>query len=239
MNQTQPSISALEPRLNPALDRRAGWFSRHWVLIVGIILGLYAGLPFLAPVFMNFGWESPARLIYFIYSFQCHQLPQRSYFLFGPKLTYPLAEIQSLSPALLDPLSLRQFIGNPEMGWKVAWSDRMVAMFVSLWLFAVLWHPLHRRLPSLPWWGLLLLLFPMALDGTSHLISDLSGIGQGFRDSNAWLSIMTQRAFSPDFYAGDAWGSFNSIMRLITGVLFGAGIVWFSYPYFEDAFSRK
>jgi hypothetical protein len=84
-----------------------------------------------------------------------------------------------------------------------------------------------------------LLLFPIALDGTSHLISDLSGIGQGFRDSNAWLSIMTQRAFSPDFYAGDAWGSFNSIMRLITGVLFGAGIVWFSYPYFEDAFSRK
>jgi uncharacterized membrane protein len=240
MNQTSPGVSAFEPRLNPArLDRRVGWFSRHWVLIFGIILGLYAGLPFLAPVFMNFNWESPARAIYFIYSFLCHQLPQRSYFLFGPKVTYSLAKIQSLSPALLDPLTLRKFIGNPEMGWKVAWSDRMVAMFVSLWLFGVLWKPLRHWLKPLTWWGLILFLLPMALDGTSHFISDLYGIGQGFRDSNVWLASLTNHAFSTAFYAGDAWGSFNSMMRLLTGILFGLGIVWFCFPYLDDAFSPQ
>ena len=70
----------------------------------------------------------------------------------------------------------------------------------------------------------------MAVDGGSHLVSDLSGIGQGFRDNNAWLAILTRYAFSPDFYAGDAWGSINSILRLATGVLFGFGIVWYTLP---------
>jgi len=240
MNHTSPGVTALEPRLSPApLDRQVNWFSRHWVLIFGIILGLYAGLPFLAPVFVKSGWEAPARAIYFIYSFQCHQLPQRSYFLFGSKLTYSLTEIQVLSSTLLDPLALRNFIGNPEMGWKVAWSDRMVAMFASLWLFGMLWKPLRRWLKPLPWWGIILFLLPLAVDGTSHFISDLYGIGQGFRDSNAWLAALTNHAFSTDFYTGDAWGSFNSMMRLLTGILFGLGIVWFGFPYLDDAFSLQ
>jgi len=106
-------------------------------------------------------------------------------------------------------------------------------------LFCILWRPLRRWLKPLPWWGLVLFLLPMALDGTSHLISDLYGIGQGFRDSNAWLAILTNNAFPPGFYAGDAWGTFNSWMRLLTGVLFGLGIVWFAFPYLDDVFSQK
>ena len=238
MNGTSPSITTIETRPSPDhLGRWMNWFSRHWILVVSLLMGLYAGLPFLAPVFMKSGWDAPARAIYFIYSFQCHQLPQRSYFLFGPKVTYSLAEIQSLSPTLLDPLALRKFIGNPEMGWKVAWSDRMVAMFASLWLFGMLWKPLRHWMKPLPWRGLVLLLLPMAVDGRSHFISDLYGIGQGFRDSNVWLAALTNHAFSTAFYAGDAWGSFNSMMRLLTGILFGLGIVWFCFPYLDDAIS--
>jgi uncharacterized membrane protein len=221
------------------LERGIYFFSRHWMLALGIILGLYAGLPFLAPVFMLVGWSSPARVIYLIYSFLCHQLPERSYFLFGAKLTYPLPEIQAAWQKTLDPLVLRQFIGNAEMGWKVAWSDRMVSMFTSLWLFGLLWWPLRHRLKALPWWGLVLFLLPMAVDGTSHLISDLAGIGQGFRDSNAWLAALTNHTLSPSFYAGDAWGSFNSLMRLLTGALFGVGVVWFGFPYLEDLFIQE
>lgn len=33
------------------------------------------------------------------------------------------------------------------------------------------------------------------------------------------------------FYAGDALGSFNSIMRWMTGLSAGLGIVWFLFPY--------
>lgn len=211
--------------------------SRNWLLITSVILGLYIGLPFLAPAFMKMGWESPGRLIYVMYSFFCHQLPQRSYFLFGSKLTYSIPEIQANWQNSLSPLVLRQFIGNAEMGWKVAWSDRMVSMFTSIWIFGLLWWPFRRRVKALPWWGFVLFLLPMALDGSSHLISDLFGIGQGFRDSNTWLAILTNYSFTPSFYSGDAWGSFNSLMRLLTGVLFGMGIVWFGFPFLEAAFS--
>jgi len=75
------------------------------------------------------------------------------------------------------------------------------------------------------------------VDGGTHLISDLAGIGQGFRDSNAWLASLTNNAFPATFYAGDAFGSFNSWMRLITGALFGLGAVWLAYPYVESAFA--
>jgi uncharacterized membrane protein len=215
---------------------RAHHIGRYWLLISSGILGLYISLPFLAPVFMKMGWESPARMIYLTYSFFCHQLPQRSYFLFGSKLTYSIPEIQAAWQNSLNPLVLRRFIGNPEMGWKVAWSDRMVSMFTSIFLFGLLWWPARRKLRPLPWWGLILFLLPMALDGTSHLISDLFGIGQGFRDSNTWLAILTNNSFTPGFYAGDAWGSFNSMMRLLTGILFGAGVVWFGFPYLDQTF---
>jgi uncharacterized membrane protein len=220
------------------LERIIYNLSRRWIIVFGIILGLYAGLPFLAPVFMKLGWDIPARLIYIIYSLLCHQLPQRSYFLFGPKLTYSLPVIQSAWQNTVDPIVLRQFIGNSGMGWKVAWSDRMVSMFISIWLFGLLWWPLRHRLKPLPWWGLVLFLLPMAVDGTSHLISDLAGIGQGFRDTNIWLATLSLNAFPASFYAGDAWGSFNSLMRLLTGVLFGLGVVWFSFPFINEAFSE-
>ena len=223
----------------PRLERGLYWFSRNWMLVFGIILGLYAGLPFLAPFFMRTGWAGLAKVIYFIYSFLCHQLPQRSYFLFGSKVTYSLAEVQAAWRNTLDPLVLRQFIGNANMGWKVAWSDRMVSMFTSLWLFGWLWWPLRHRLKALPWWGLVLFLLPMAVDGTTHFISDLAGIGQGFRDSNLWLAALTNHALSPGFYAGDAWGSFNSLMRLLTGTLFGLGVVWFGFPYLDELFVQE
>ena len=91
----------------------------------------------------------------------------------------------------------------------------------------------------LPWWGFALLLLPMAVDGTTHLVSDLSGFGQGFRDTNAWLAALTNHALPAVFYAGDAWGSFNAWMRLITGLLFGLGIVWFGFPYLDETFTNS
>jgi uncharacterized membrane protein len=213
------------------------WLSKNWILVFGVVLGIWVGLPLLPPIFMILGWERLANGIYLLYSLQCHQLPQRSFFFFGSQSMYSLGAIQSAWQETTNPLILRQFIGNQEFGWKVAWSDRMVFMYTSLLVFAVLWWPVRRKVKPLPWWGLALFLLPMAVDGTSHLISDLAGIGLGFQDSNAWLVSVTNNAFSTSFYAGDAFGSFNSWMRLLTGVLFGLGIVWFSFPYLEKYFS--
>jgi hypothetical protein len=56
------------------------------------------------------------------------------------------------------------------------------------------------------------------------------GIEEGFRAGNAWLAALTSNALPASFYAGDAWGSFNSLGRLLTGGLFGVGLVWAMLP---------
>jgi len=234
------SAASLPPQQRPraiAANRLVYWFSRNWMLIFSLIYGLYVSLPFLAPVFMQIGWEGAGKVIYFLYTFLCHQLPQRSLFQFGAKAMYTLPEIQAAWRETINPLALRQFVGNPEMGWKVAWSDRMVSMYTSILLFAWIWYPLRRKIKQLPWWGFVLFLIPMGFDGITHLFSDFAGIGQGFRDSNAWLAALTNHAYPATFYAGDVLGSFNSWMRWISGILFGLGIVCFGFPYLEEFFS--
>lgn len=236
MNQTTPLSSSVKPNWTKA-DQWIFRLSKNWVLVFVIFFGIWVGLPFLPPVFMALGWEDLANAIYLLYSFQCHQLPQRSFFLFGSRAMYSLSEIQTLWQYTTNPLILRQFIGSPELGWKVAWSDRMVFMYTSILIFSGFWWFFRRKVKPLPWWGLIILLLPMAMDGTSHLISDFAGIGQGFRDGNFWLASLTNDTFSPQFYAGDALGSFNSWMRLLTGVLFGLGVVWFGFPYMNTYFT--
>ena len=72
------------------------------------------------------------------------------------------------------------------------------------------------------------------LNGTTHLFSDLAGIGHGFRDANQWLAALTNASLPASFYTGDALGSFNSWARLITGILAGLGIVWLAFPNLEE-----
>ena len=236
MNQNTPiNITAITTWNK--VDQWTYCLSKNWLSIFAVIFGIWIGLPFLPPIFMVMGWEGLANVIYLLYAFQCHQLPQRSFFFFGMQSMYSLNDIQAIWQDTTNPLILRQFIGNPDMGWKVAWSDRMVYMYTSILVFGGKWWILHRKVKPLPWWGFIILLLPMAFDGTSHLISDFAGIGSGFRDNNTWLVSLTMNAFSAKFYVGDAFGSFNSWIRLLTGVLFGLGIVWFGFPYLDRSFS--
>ncbi|RJP50628.1 MAG: DUF2085 domain-containing protein [Anaerolineaceae bacterium] len=215
----------------PKITNVFQWISAHWFAVFLTIYGLWVFVPFLAPVFMQLGWTGAGKAVYFIYSFFCHQLPERSFFWFGEKAMYSLGEIQAVWENTSNPMILRQFIGNETMGWKVAWSDRMISFYTSVWVFSVLWYPFRHRIKTLNWWRFALLLLPMALDGGTHAISDLAGIGNGFRDTNAWLAVLTNNAFPATFYAGDALGSFNSLMRFITGFLAGLAIVWLAFPY--------
>ena len=215
------------------------WLNQHWVLMINFFLGIFIIIPFLAPAFMALGLEIPGKIIYWVYSFLCHQLPERSYFLFGPKISYTLPEIQSAWQNTNDFIVLRQFVGNSQMGWKVAWSDRMVSMFTSLWLSGILWSLIKKKIKPLPWRCFVLLLLPLIIDGATHFFSDLAGIGQGFRDSNAWLATLTINNLPANFYAGDAWGSFNAWMRLISGLFFGVGVVWFGFAYLDEAITKQ
>jgi len=211
--------------------------ARHWLLFINLLIGVWVSLPWLAPVFMHWGWGGAAHAIYFFYSLQCHQLPERSFFLFGTKPMYSLAEIQSAWQDTADLFVLRQWIGNVDMGWKVAWSDRMVSMYTSILFGGLLYGLVRKRMKPISIWTFAIFLVPMIIDGSTHALSDLAGIGQGFRDTNVWLQILTKNTFSAIFYQGDALGSFNSWMRLITGVLFGIAVVGFAFPYINDSFA--
>ena len=206
---------------------------RHWPLIVSLALALFVGLPWLAPILMARGYQGPAQLIYFAYGLTCHQLPERSYFLFGAKAMYSLHEIQAVWPS--DNILLRrQFVGTPEMGYKVAFSDRMVSMYTAMLVGVLLYGLLRHRLPRLSWRVFLAMgVLPMFLDGFSHLVNDVTE--WGFRDTNAWFATLTSHQLAASFYAGDALGSLNWWLRLVTGVLFGLTTVWFIFPFVQQS----
>ena len=220
------ALTESHSRATGRIQRRSG---DKWLFLLFSILFVWIALPWLAPISMQIGWESLAKPIYWLYSFQCHQLPQRSFFLFGPQPMISLAEVQAAWQNTTDPAILREFVGNAELGYKVAWSDRMVSAYSSIPLGGAVWFLLRKRVRLFPLWGVALLALPMALDGITHMMGDFAGIGEGFRYTNEWLARLTQYRLPQSFYAGTTIGTFNSWMRLITGVLFGVGVGWFVF----------
>lgn len=247
--QSSESPSLATPQLmtpdKPSMATRINrWFEWHWLFTFNAAWGVFVILPFLAPLAMTAGLTWLGRAIYFIYSFFCHQLPERSWFLFGPQFSYTQEQIAAAwgTPlaSISNELIRRQFIGTIELGWKVAWSDRMVSMYGSIFLFGLLYAVLRERgirLKGMPWWLFILFIVPMGLDGTTHMINDVLRLD--FRQTNEWAAILTGYAFPPSFYAGDAFLSLNSLLRLGTGILFGWGVVGFLWPMMESEFSPR
>ena len=84
----QPS-SPLSPRMRAfvlAVDRGILQISHHWILFVNIISGLFVGLPILGPWLRAQGVGLPADAIYLAYRLTCHQMEERSFFVFGHKM---------------------------------------------------------------------------------------------------------------------------------------------------------
>lgn len=237
--------SVRDTELNSALAtptaRLFGWVMRHWLVLVLIPLLFFVTMPFLAPVLMEYGGKEAGKLLYTLYLPFCHQLPQRSWFFFGEKLTYTLDEIKQVYP-FTDPLQIRFFYGTSEMGWRVAWSDRMISFYTLTPIFGFLYAGLRRHRPIRPIALSTLVVFeiPIVLDGITHLISDaLSGVsGGGFRDVNGWLMQLTGNAW-PAFYAGDHLGTFNWWMRLITGVVAAWGLAFWVFPLIDREIQRE
>lgn len=209
-------------------DRLVFGFARHYLALLNLILALYVGLPFLAPLLMKAGAEGPARLIYALYGPFCHQLGFRSWYLFGEQPYYPLeaAKIPGVktfeaisgleevaNPLSQERLAARAFIGNEQVGYKVALCQRDVAIYGAMLLFGVLFAILGRRVPALPWWGWLLFgLLPVGLDGFSQLFSQFQ---------LPWLtSFLPYRESTP-------------FLRTLTGFLFGFSTAWLMFPSIE------
>jgi uncharacterized membrane protein len=205
------------------LDRCVFWLSKHWLAILNALAFLYVGLPVLSPVLLHLGATGPGSAIQIIYKPLCHQLPHRSWFLFGQKLYYSLPELMEIvgvNPSArrwINVMAVAQGIqyGNATVGYKVALCQRDTAIYGTILLFGLAYSLLRRRsLRPLPWWAYVIFgIIPMGIDG-------------GYQ----WLSYIINSFYS-DFPAHDT----TPLLRVITGALFGAATVWLAYPYVQEA----
>jgi len=140
----------------------------HWLALANLFWGLYVGLPLLAPILMNAGWTTPAKVIYTVYRPACHQLPERSYFLGGQQYVYSAEE---LAAAGVEIRPLSRDIGNETVGWKMAFCQRDVAIYGSIFLTGLVYALVRRRLGNrkMPFRYYLLFLVPMGMDGVLQL----------------------------------------------------------------------
>lgn len=154
-------------RISIHLNRIVYAVAKHWLFIVNTVIGAHAALPALAPVLMAAGRTSAARLIYTLFQPLCHQLPERSFFLFGPQLTYTLQELERLVGSSV-PL---RYIGSPALGYKVAICQRDVAIFLAALLAGLTFALLRNRLRPLSIRAFVLLCVPIAFDGLGQLMA--------------------------------------------------------------------
>ncbi len=203
------------------VDRFSMWITRHYMLVINLILGLFVGLPFLAPVLMQSGYTGSARVIYTIYSPFCHQLAFRSFFLFGEQAVYPRS-LAGLSNTItfesltghehIDLTEARDFVGNPQTGYKVALCERDIAIYGSLFLFGLMFVLTGRKIRTVPWYVWLIFgVIPMGLDGASQIPSLLTGMP-------AWIPMRESTPF----------------LRVLTGALFGITSAWYLFPILEE-----
>lgn len=219
------------------------WVFRHWLEIWLLLFSLYNILPYLAPLAMTSGAEPVGNTIYNAYAIVSHQFAHRSLFFFGESLMYTPDElpIELTDDVFTNESRMRAFRGNETLGWKVAWSDRLMTMYgsalIASWATYFLrkrenFRPLSRSI-------MLILVAPLILDGITHWLSDFDGLVTGFRWHNAWLATLTANIFSESFYVGDGIGSFNSWARLITGLLFGIGLMGWGLGIAETYFRKN
>lgn len=167
------------------LDSRIYGLAKHWLALFNILMGFYVLLPLLAPTLMAGGAPQAGRLIYVVYKPACHQLPERSFYLFGPQITYTLDELQSLG--LLsedDDIFIRQrFVGAPGIGYKMALCQRDMALYGGMLVAGLLFGLVRKRLRPLKLWVFGLCLLPMAVDGVTQMLL--------FRESTWPLRVLT------------------------------------------------
>lgn len=205
-------------------DRIWYWISHRYILVANIFLFFYVALPFLAPALMNAGADWAARPLYQVYGATCHQFAFRSWFLYGDQSVYPreaagvegvvsYGEASGLSEENL--WAARSFIGNPDMGYKVAFCERDVAIWGSMLIFGLIYSVLKKRIPRLPWYiWLLVAIGPIGLDGFSQLLSQIPNWAfWGYRESTPFL-------------------------RTLTGSLFGFFSAWLGFPILTDTFEE-
>lgn len=242
--QKQP-VTGWQRNLVIWLDKRIYKFSKNWVSAFNILVAIYVGLPLLAPILMNAGATIPARAIYTLYSPMCHQMASRSFFLFGEQAAYPrelagsdltpfeaytddIPEFDDVNPTnwAAFTFAAREFLGNEQMGYKMALCERDMAIYGFVLLGGLLYGVLRKRFNIKPMPFLLFIILgmgPIGLDGFSQLFGYYATPISG-GDPNA------VQAFIGNIFA---LRESTPFLRSLTGAIFGLSLVWLAYPYIE------
>ena len=216
------------------LQKIVYYLSKTWFGFAMLVSFLFLLLGLLAPALMAENNVESAQSIYRFLAINNHQLPERSYFLFGEEgsiQTYSEAELIAQGMNLENK---EAFIGNETVGYKTGLNHRMMSIFIGMFIGGLAWG-LSRGKLRIGLFVFLLLLLPILLDGFSHMISDTSS---GFREVNNWARFLSGNAFSDTFYNETTAGSLNWWLRIITGTLFGLGITWYLFTRFDDYFKK-
>jgi uncharacterized membrane protein len=211
VKQKAPLRQAWVDRLN----RGVFWLARHWLAVFNALVGLFIGGAVLPPVLFKLGLSGAADVLYAIYRPLCHQYPFRSWFLFGPQPAYPLT-----APIRVSEMNtIRSFVGDAHVGYKMALCQRDIAIYGSMLLAGLIYGALRRRKSIQPWpmWRYFAFgILPMMLDGGIQWISYAVWV---------YFPILVKIPFET-----------IPLMRVLTGALFGLGIVAAAYPYLNEYF---
>jgi uncharacterized membrane protein len=212
---SKPRVTGRRRDLVIAADRFIFWLTHHWLGLFNSVMALYVGLPFLAPALMRLDAPGPAGVIYRVYHAMCHQLGFRSWFLFGQASQYPRSlfeQLTGINTATLDGLTqAREFVGDAQLGYKVALCERDIAIYGAVLLGGLLYALVRARAPRLGFAAFAVIsVMPIAIDGFSQLLS--------------------QPPFNLLPYRESTW-----YLRTLTGALFGLGLAWLAYPSIDES----
>lgn len=233
LRPSQPPITGWRRSLVMGLQKLVYWLACYWYFLFMAAASIFLLLGFLAPALLAEGYDAAGTAVYRFLAPHNHQLPERSYFLFGESAFLRTYSLEQLIAFGADPQQLQAFTGNAQIGYKTALNHRMIAIFMGIVIGGLVWG-LRRGRPSLSLFAFMLFILPLLLDGFSHIISEQGG---GFRESNDWLVALMGGMGTAVFYSGDTIGSFNWWLRTLSGLLFGLGLVWFTFPRFASYFA--
>jgi len=175
-------------------------------LVYVLIFLVFIGGAIITP-FVAFSDEKTARSLYDAYAQTCHQKLSRSFCVFEENSAFSFGDCTPQTGVFVNNDNrIIKSVMDGKVGYKIAVCSRDVGIYGAM-VLAALFYPLFRKWDSgdvPPGIYLIILLIPLAIDGTAQLLGSFGIFGFYYESTN--------------------------LIRLLTGVLAGAAITFYIIP---------
>src|SRR6266851_5657175 len=117
------------------------WADRRRLALLNTLVALFVVGPVVTPLLLAAGATSTATDLYRFFHLLCHQWAFRSFFVLGSQATFSRDQLITLG---VDPYT---FLGDAQMGWKMAFCERNLAIFVGQLAFGLAFGSVHQQMP--------------------------------------------------------------------------------------------